>query len=622
MRKLIIALALALSPTLVHAATMQVEQHESETRLMIEGDMNVGDGNRFLARVANLRPTQLGMNSPGGDADSGMLIARWVHENRDVEVFVNDYCNSACSYAALVALGRGDLTVDAASSLGVHQVSDVYDDRPGKANVGWTKRAADTLRGYGAPEEPLVAMVATPPKGIVAFDAAALEKMGATVARAALPDLLPDLPKIPMPDLPAAPNATGPFGIATLAILILLLFGLTLGFRRLATATNKEHTMKFNKQMRRDLARGYEVNYTTLKIAYVIEIAIILAAFYASYEFANRYVSDEWTLWIMAIIGGACVALAESARIFLAKNVRTQTSLGWKLMAALGLVFMCVVTTKALSQVMEQTYSPRLRQVQEASDDLKIAEAELNARVTERDVAVNPLEQAEADVKEAEANVQRLNDLITQQGAAPADREIPVGYKATCYNQRKRPYTCWKQRVRFEKVSWAGQQFADQIPAAIAKRDELVSKRDAAQVAVTALDAKVVSQEKMIAKARSRERDAVGMSQLHSFTAMVYGKDPIEVTDAEVHWFLRFFILIPSIMIASASSILAMVSYTRIESRRVEFRISDEANTLTTHIDRAIAKRVEMTRKRKPKSTPVEPEPLRHPSQRAFNSNS
>ena len=40
------------------------------------------------------------------------------------------------------------------------------------------------------------------------------------------------------------------------------------------------------------------------------------------------------------------------------------------------------------------------------------------------------------------------------------------------------------------------------------------------------------------------------MSQLHSFTAMVFGKDPVEVTDAEVHWFLRFFILIPSIMIA------------------------------------------------------------------------
>jgi hypothetical protein len=379
--------------------------------------------------------------------------------------------------------------------------------------------------------------------------------------------------------------------------------------------------MKFNRQMRRDLARGYEVNYTTLKIAYAIEIGIIFAAFYASYEFANRYVSDEWTLWTMAIIGGACVALAESARIFLAKNVRTQPSFGWKFLAAVGLVFMCVVTTKALSQVMEQTYSPRLRQVQQASDELKIAEAELKTRVTERDAAANPLKQAEADVKEAETNVQRLNDLIAQQGAAPADRKIPESYKGTCYNKRKKPYMCWKKRDRFEHVSWAGQQFADQLPAAIAKRDEMVAKRRAAQDALDVVVATVVSQEKVVAKAKSAERDAVGMSQLHSFTAMVYGKDPVAVTDAEVHWFLRFFILIPSIMIASASSILAMVSYTRIEPRRVELKISDEPNTLTTHIDRAIAKRVEMSRKRKPKSSQVEPEPVRHPSLRAVNSN-
>src|SRR5262245_65775969 len=106
MRKLILRLALALVPISAHAATMQVEQHEGNTRLVIEGDINVGDGDRFLARVASVGPAELEMDSPGGDAESGMLIARWVHDNREVKVFVNDYCNSACSYAALVALGR------------------------------------------------------------------------------------------------------------------------------------------------------------------------------------------------------------------------------------------------------------------------------------------------------------------------------------------------------------------------------------------------------------------------------------------------------------------------------------------------------------------------------------
>lgn len=183
MRELMLGLTLALVPNLAHAATMQVEQNEGQTRLVIEGDINVGDGERFLAHVAEVRPIQLEMNSPGGDVDSGMGIARWVYENRQVKIVVEDYCNSACSFAALVALGRGDLTVDASSSVGVHQVIDVIDGRPGKANVAWTKRAADTLRDYGAPEEPLVAMAATPPNGIAEFDAAALEKMGATSRR-------------------------------------------------------------------------------------------------------------------------------------------------------------------------------------------------------------------------------------------------------------------------------------------------------------------------------------------------------------------------------------------------------------------------------------------------------
>src|SRR5262245_17631998 len=197
MRKLILGLALALAPIAAHAATMQVEEHDGKTRLVIEGDIDVGDGDRFLARVAGLRPTQLEMNSSGGDAESGMVIARWVHENQQIKVVVEDYCNSACSYAALVALGRGDLMINASSSVGVHQVRDVDDDRPGKANVEWTKRAADTLRGYGAPEEPLVAMVATPPSGITAFDASALEKLGATIEQGELLELLPKLPDLP-----------------------------------------------------------------------------------------------------------------------------------------------------------------------------------------------------------------------------------------------------------------------------------------------------------------------------------------------------------------------------------------------------------------------------------------
>lgn len=622
MRELILGLALSLVSIPAHAATMQVIQREGNTRLVIDGDINVGDGDRFLARVASVRPIELEMNSPGGDGDSGMAIARWVHENSNVKVFVSDYCNSACSLAALVALGRGDLTVNASSSVGVHQAINSFDGRPGKADVAWTKQAADTLRNYGAPEEPLLAMVGTPPSDITDFDAAALEKMGATVVRTGLLDL-PDLSIIPLPALPSAPDVTAPLGVATLAILILiLLFGLTLAFRRLAAATNKGPTMKFNSQIRRDRARGLEVNYTTLKVAYVIEGGVILAAFYASYQFANRYVSDEWQLWIMAIIGGVAVALAETARIFLAKSVRTQTSFGMQALATVGLVCMCIVTTKAMAQVMEQTYSPRLRQVQQSADKLKLAEAELRNRITERSAAVKPLDQAETDVKAADANIEQLNQRISEQGAAPANRAIKVPVKSTCRNKRGEKYRCTKTVTRYERVPWVGQQFADQLPAAIAKRDDMVAKRDAAQAEVSKIDSEISAQEKVVAEAKSAERDAVANSQLHSFTAMVFGKDPVDVSDAEVHWFLRFFVLIPAVMIAVASSILAIVSYARVEPGRVELRIADEANTLTHHIDRTVKQQMKEARSRrskKPARTVVdEPQRLR-PNLKAVN---
>jgi len=53
-------------------------------------------------------------------------------------------------------------------------------------------------------------------------------------------------------------------------------------------------------------------------------------------------------------------------------------------------------------------------------------------------------------------------------------------------------------------------------------------------------------------------RNAVNRSQLHSFTAMVYGVDPIDVTEQQVHAFLRIFVFLPALCAAFASTILAL----------------------------------------------------------------
>jgi hypothetical protein len=64
--------------------------------------------------------------------------------------------------------------------------------------------------------------------------------------------------------------------------------------------------------------------------------------------------------------------------------------------------------------------------------------------------------------------------------------------------------------------------------------------------------------DRKVADAEQAYRNSVNRSQLHSFTAMVYGVDPIDVTDAQVHAFLRIFVFVPALCAAFASTILAL----------------------------------------------------------------
>ena len=47
--------------------------------------------------------------------------------------------------------------------------------------------------------------------------------------------------------------------------------------------------------------------------------------------------------------------------------------------------------------------------------------------------------------------------------------------------------------------------------------------------------------DRKLSEAQVAHKDAVLHSQLHSFTAMAFAKDPTQVTDGEIAWFLRIF---------------------------------------------------------------------------------
>jgi hypothetical protein len=135
-----------------------------------------------LANDSGKTVVALELNSWGGSGDGGLMIADFVHRTR-TKVFITGKCWSACSFAALVALGQGDLLVGPYADVGVHQV---YNDDDHLPNRPWTLTAARILRKYGAPQAPLDAMIDTVPSSLTHYGVIALEGMGAQTVKEGL----------------------------------------------------------------------------------------------------------------------------------------------------------------------------------------------------------------------------------------------------------------------------------------------------------------------------------------------------------------------------------------------------------------------------------------------------
>jgi hypothetical protein len=84
---------------------------------------------------------------------------------------------------------------------------------------------------------------------------------------------------------------------------------------------------------------------------------------------------------------------------------------------------------------------------------------------------------------------------------------------------------------------------------------------------------------KLCADADAGYRQALFHSQLHSFTAMAFGKDPNQVTEGEIASFLRIFVFVPAILVALAATLLAMTAVHRIRPRKeaTPVAVPDEA---------------------------------------------
>ena len=196
----------------------------------------------------------------------------------------------------------------------------------------------------------------------------------------------------------------------------------------------------------REQRMGYRVNWKRVFIAYFIEFGIIGSSIFAGWQFANRYAGNEmatvevaalgsWILpamhnndaWKMAIIATVAVAIAELARLPLVQGFRTQRSKIMRGFLLLGVLMMCVVTTKSMSQVMEQMFHPRLRYVQAANADLKVAQAgfaKIEAQKGGAEATAKPLTES---VERLDAQIADLNKSLQGLGPQPLP---PQGHSA------------------------------------------------------------------------------------------------------------------------------------------------------------------------------------------------
>jgi hypothetical protein len=330
----------------------------------------------------------------------------------------------------------------------------------------------------------------------------------------------------------------------------------------------------------RDRSRGYSVSYKMLAVAYAVEAGIISASLYASWVFATKYAGElsdgeaqvaslnlvgifnNHSLdWRMAMAGGVAIAFAETLRLPLVQALRTQRSYLMRALAIAAVLMMAFVTTKTMAQVMQQTYAPRLHQVQQATRALKEAEDGLDALKSKRDPADSDLQRLEQDVRDRKTLIDELNSLIEKQGQAPR----PV---CSAVYKRNSNGVTYKAGITCSTPKWAGQQFADQRDAAKRDLETAIAKRDAL-AATVASQAEAAHDRKMkIDQLHDAWRAAVDNSVVHGLAATFYGVDPIDLTEGQVNAFLRLFILVPSVMIALASSILVMLAYNRIRRTR------------------------------------------------------
>jgi len=300
-----------------------------------------------------------------------------------------------------------------------------------------------------------------------------------------------------------------------------------------------------------DRQRGYSVNTKLVVLAYLTEAVIATASLLGAAIFARQYGDgDQWLMaqMMLAPIGYAAV---EISRVPLALAVRTQASLLLRIVALVGVLCAAGVTVKSMSQLGEIMFRPRLVKVVQAQQRLEEAKKvkdNLELRIADADRLTA---QRSGELQNAERQLALATEKF---GGSPGQTCLPTA-GMTRDGHTYKGMRC----VADPRIAALTSSMNNARVERDAARARLASAEDAgASIART-------TSEKQVAVAQADYDEAVLHSQLHSFTGMVFGKNPSEVTSGEIHQFLRIFVFLPAICSALAATLVALASVTRIK---------------------------------------------------------
>ncbi len=321
-------------------------------------------------------------------------------------------------------------------------------------------------------------------------------------------------------------------------------------------------------RLERDIARGYSINVKQVVLAFAVEFVIIGLILTSQIVYAEQLPNVSRFLIVQTLLFPIALAMVELARVPLAIAVRIQKSWNIQFAALLGVACAVVVTSASLYQIGNFTFNPRLESVHEKREQIESLQGKKAEFLAQKKDAQDKVEQR---AREFNVLSDRYKSLVSQLNAqqnlncstisTPDANGAPGPTRQVC-----------KENPALKPVR-------TEIDATKVKLTESETLNKQAQIDL----AKFVPQsiDDQVSKAQKEYRDAIFQSPLHSYTAMLFNKDPKDVSEGEVKTLEWYLILIPSIAAALSSTLIAMTAVHRVRppKRQTPTVISDDAVT-------------------------------------------